>query len=401
MAAVFLAPLYILVNLYIIRWLLLWMGACHRIFQSQGARGLAILIYCVLATAMLTGFLIHREPYRRILKTIGFFWLGSFAYTLQMVVLFDLARFTLRHSRWRGALTGNRWFAAIGGLALFCIIAVSLYGIIHARNIKVKEYHISLSAPAAWEEPLKVALVADLHLGYSVGERHVKNLVEKLNRENVDLVCIAGDIFDNEYEAIANPREIAGILKGIKSRYGVYACWGNHDVNEKILAGFTFRSDEALKEDQRFREFLEKAGIRLLEDEWVEIDGLFYLAGRKDPDKAEKEGQKRLSPEALLSDLEKDLPVLVMDHQPDELEELEKAGAAVDLSGHTHNGQVFPANLFMGLRWENPAGIMKKGSMWSCVTSGAGVWGPAMRVGSDSEIMILNLHAPDGDSASP
>ena len=391
MAALFLAPLYILVNLYIMRWLVLWMGACHRILQSRAARCLVIAVYAALATAMLTGFLIRIEPLRRILKTIGFFWLGCFAYTLQMVILFDLARIALRHSRWKDALTGNHWFAVIGGIALFLILAVSVYGIFHARNIKVKEYTIEISQEKVLEEPLRIALVADLHLGYSVGERHVKNLVEEINSQDVDLVCIAGDIFDNEYEAIANPDRVAEILSGIKSRYGVYACWGNHDVSEKILAGFTFRSAEAVERDPRFEVFLTNAGIHLLEDEVIEIDNRFYLAGRKDPDKADKEKENRLSPEELLEGLKPELPVFVMDHQPDELEKLEQAGVCVDLSGHTHAGQMFPGNLFVRLRWENPVGAMKKGDMWSCVTSGAGVWGPAMRIGTDSEIMIINI----------
>ena len=392
MAALFLAPLYILVNLYIMRWLVLWMGACHRILQSRAARCLVIAVYAALATAMLTGFLIRIEPLRRILKTIGFFWLGCFAYTLQMVILFDLARIALRHSRWKDALTGNHWFAVIGGIALFLILAVSVYGIFHARNIKVKEYTIEISQEKVLEEPLRIALVADLHLGYSVGERHVKNLVEEINSQDVDLVCIAGDIFDNEYEAIANPDRVAEILSGIKSRYGVYACWGNHDVSEKILAGFTFRSAEAVERDSRFEVFLENAGIHLLEDEVIEIDNRFYLAGRKDPDKADKEKENRLSPEELLEGLKPELPVFVMDHQPDELEKLEQAGVCVDLSGHTHAGQMFPGNLIMPLIWDNPCGCLQVGGMYSVVTSGLGVWGPDMRVGTKSEIVRITVH---------
>ena len=89
--------------------------------------------------------------------------------------------------------------------------------------------------------------------------------------------------------------------------------------------------------------------------------------------------------------LNPELPIIVMDHQPDELDELAQAGVSVDLSGHTHDGQMFPANLLVRLRWKNPAGVMKIGEMWSCVTSGAGVWGPAMRVGTDSEILIINV----------
>ena len=87
---------------------------------------------------------------------------------------------------------------------------------------------------------LKIVLAADLHLGYSVGKTQMRQMVEKINRESPDLVVIAGDVFDNDYEAMDDPEALISILQGIQSKYGVYACYGNHDVSEKILAGFTF-----------------------------------------------------------------------------------------------------------------------------------------------------------------
>lgn len=86
-------------------------------------------------------------------------------------------------------------------------------------------------------DSLKIVLLADIHFGYSIGEKHAGLLVKKINAEDPDLICIAGDIFDNEYEGIKNPKKTAAILRSLKSRYGVYACWGNHDLSEPILAG--------------------------------------------------------------------------------------------------------------------------------------------------------------------
>ena len=164
-----------------------------------------------------------------------------------------------------------------------------------------------------------------------------------------------------------------------------------NDPQEKILAGFTFPSKELRQREARFERFLKDANITLLEDEVRLIDEAFYLGGRKDPDMAKKEHVSRLSAGQLLSPLDHELPILLMDHQPRRLSEAQEAGVDLLLSGHTHNGQMFPANLIVRLFWENPWGIRKKGTMTSAVTSGAGVWGPAMRIGTDSEVMILHI----------
>lgn len=392
MGALLLAPFYILVNFYVARWLLRWMGTFHRHFKSWPVRAALITLYVLLASTLLTGFLITANPLHRFLKTLGSFWLGSFLYILLTTALFDLGRLILRHSRLvkQKHLDSRAVFLTAGSCAIVCIDLVSGYGILHAGDIRVHHAELSVGKPCAVEK-LDIALLADFHLGYSVGAKQMSQMVEKVNRQNPDLIVIAGDIFDNEYDAVADPEKTAAVLSGLKSRYGTFACWGNHDVSERILAGFTFGGKETKPEDPRFAQFLRSAGISLLQDESLLIDGAFYLTGRKDPSKAKKSGENRLSPGELLQGLDMSKPVLVMDHQPKQLQELADAGADIDLSGHTHDGQVFPGNLLLRLFWENPCGILKKGEMYSCVTSGIGVWGPAMRVGTDSEILMLHL----------
>ena len=103
------------------------------------------------------------------------------------------------------------------------------------------------------------------------------------------------------------------------------------------------------------------------------------------------EGGGRLSPSGLLKDADMTKPVIVIAHQPGELSELSEAGADIDLSGHTHDGQIFPGNLTINIAWENPYGVMKVGNMTSFVTSGVGVWGPPMRIGTDNEVMIIDV----------
>ena len=215
-------------------------------------------------------------------------------------------------------------------------------------------------------------------------------MVKKINKLNPDLVCIAGDIFDNDYDALDNPEKLEEILKGIKSKYGVYACYGNHDIEEKILAGFTFETKEKKEIDPSMDEFLKKADIKLLSDDVEYINKEFYLIGRIDYSTAQK-SKARKSPEELTEGLDKSKPIFVIDHQPRELQELSDCGVDLDMCGHTHDGQLFPGNILTKLTWENGCGYLKKGDMHSVVTSGLGVWGPDMRVGTKSEITEINI----------
>lgn len=393
MAAIFLAPVYLGLHVYLFLRLFHWLGAFHRHLTSRWLRWIVGIAYSLLALTPLAGFFISTGPLHHLFKAVSGFWLGMLLYILLIVGLFDLGCLIIRKVAQRKDVVFDRrkLCRRAGGLAAACVLLVSAFGFLHAGRIQVRTADLTIPKPCALEN-LKVALIADLHLGYSVGAPMMEQMVEKINRENVDLVCLAGDIFDNEYEALRQPEKIAGILRGIKSRYGVYACWGNHDVREKVLAGFTLGQKEADREDPRFPAFLQKAGVTLLQDEGRLIDNAFYLIGRKDRSKCRKMGEERLMPARLTEGMDLEKPVLVMDHQPRELAELAEAGVDVDLSGHTHGGQLFPGSLLVGMLYENADGIMRRETMYSCVTSGVGVWGPAMRVGTDSEIMLLNLH---------
>jgi hypothetical protein len=140
------------------------------------------------------------------------------------------------------------------------------------------------------------------------------------------------------------------------------------------------------------KQFLQNAGIRLLEDESILIDHKFYLVGRKDSSRSKKMNVDRKTPQQLTQNFNLDKPVILLDHQPGELQEAADAGVDLDLCGHTHDGQIFPGNMTVRFFWENPCGYLKKGQMHNIVTSGAGIWGPDMRVGTDSEICSITLN---------
>ena len=395
MLALFFAPVYILLNIYVLRWGYLWIGNCHHLFQSMIFRLILTVFYTLVALTPLTGFLIRKPAFlHRILKITSNYFLGIFMYILMVLLSIDIIRLFLKyvvHASW---IQSRIVFAAVGACCICVVIIISFSGIYHAKHIKVTPYKITVDKSAPDMDSLKIVLLADTHFGYNSGAVHAQEIVDKINEQNPDLVCIAGDIFDNEYDAVREPEKISEILRTIRSKYGVYACWGNHDLNEPILAGFTFKhkkEDSKQLKDPRMKRFLQNSNIQLLEDEAVLIDNSFYVVGRKDASLVEKIEEKRKTPAQLTQKLDKDKTIIVIDHQPKELQDIADAGVDLDLCGHTHDGQTFPGNFTVKFLWENPCGYLQKGSMHNIVTSGSGVWGPAMRVGTDSEICTIDL----------
>lgn len=395
MIAIFLSPIYIIINFYIARWLLSWMQACSKHFNKRKIRVLVITIYTFFASALVIGFLLPPSPLERIMKLIGNYWLGVLLYVVLTVIIADGIRLVVKKSKKLPAayVRSKRVFVIAGTACILTIATVSIYGAINARIIHTTRYEVTIEKDIEKLNNLKIALVADLHMGYNIGTPHIEKMVEKINKENPDLVVIAGDIFDNEYEALDNPKTITNTLKKLKSKYGVYAVYGNHDIKEKILAGFTFsKKGEKKESDIRMDQLLEDANITLLRDDGVLIDDSFYLYGRPDYRRPGRGITVRKTPEEITENMDKTKPIIVLDHEPSELQELADAGVDLDLSGHTHDGQLFPANITTALMWENSYGYLKKGNMHNIVTSGVGLFGPNMRVGTIAEVVIVDIN---------
>lgn len=394
MILLFIIPVYILINLYILHRVYRWLTACSRHFHSKWFVIPYITVYAFFALSLLFAFLLPSCGFQVFIKKMSNYWLGTFTYILMFVLAADILRLILK--RIPGKLH-NFLFSKPGyvfaGLCLTCLIAgFSIYGSLHARHIRTKPYDVTVEKSCGDRRELKIVLVADLHLGYNMGNLQMKQMVRKINKQNPDLVLVAGDIFDNEYNAVQNPDKIAQTLSQIKSTYGTYGVFGNHDVTERLLGGFSVASAESDLRDSRFEDFAEKANIQILDDEATCIDDAFYLVGRLDARKPGDGTTNRLGPDEILDGLDRTKPIIVMEHEPLQLQELADAGADMQLCGHTHDGQLFPGNLLIDLFWENAYGYLKKDKMHSIVTSGVGVWGPAMRIGTDSEICPVTVH---------
>lgn len=394
MIAIFLAPVYLLLCVYIFMRGIHWLGTCHGFFAKKRVKYILIIVYVFLVFSILIAFFLPPSQIKRCVKLLSNYWLGTLLYMIMVIGIADLFRLLLKRLSFPGKekLFSKAGHAFIGGVCFLTIAAFTVVGMISARVIHITNYEVEVAKDVENLDSLNVVLIADLHLGYNVGIRQMESMVKKINKQNPDIVVVAGDIFDNEYEALEEPERMAEILRGICSTYGVYACYGNHDIQEPILAGFTFsKSGEKKVSDPRMDEFVERAGIRLLRDEIVLIDNAFYVCGRPDYERPGREIDVRRSPFELTDHLDLEKPIIMIDHEPRELQELADAGVDVDLCGHTHAGQMFPGNLTINLMWENAYGYLRKDRMHNIVTSGVGVFGPDMRVGTKSEICNVKI----------
>lgn len=391
MIALFLSPVYIALNVYILWWILKWMGECHGLLRKKSFKIAMSVIYSAFAFSMVIGFFMPPTGIGRLVRMTGNYWLGIMLYMLLSIAVLHLLGFVIKKIPQTKKYVNRKSFVIYGAVCAVLIIVTGAYGVINAHNIKTNRYEITVEKGSARINELNVVLIADLHMGYNIGRRSMRDMANLINAENPDAVVIAGDIFDNEYKALDNPDELAEIFRGIKTKYGIYACYGNHDVAERLLAGFTFSGDAKKQSDVRMDEWLKSAGITLLRDEYVLIDDSFYIYGRPDYQKPGRGIDKRKTPQEVTENLDKSKPIIVIDHQPRELGELADVGVDVDLCGHTHDGQVFPGNLTIKLMWENACGYLKKGNMHNIVTSGVGLFGPNMRVGTDAEICPIHI----------
>jgi hypothetical protein len=257
------------------------------------------------------------------------------------------------------------------GLSAILILAsgVVIAGIINFNTIRTSEYKIEVPARSSSIQHLKIAFVADFHLKKGTNVHFVERFARKIEMINPDLMIFAGDNVEGDRED-ENLQPYEQILASIRARYGVYAVLGNHEH----YAG------------RNIGNFFNRSGMTVLSDSIVFPGNLFNLAGRND-----RHITTRKTIGKLLESVNDTLPVILIDHRPTELEEVSKTRVDVQLSGHTHNGQLFPINLITRKVYILTWGYKKIMNTHFFVTSGIRLWGPPVRTTGKSEIMVIDI----------
>ena len=335
---------------------------------------------------------------------LGSIWL---VFTLYMVLAL-LAVDILRIFVWQQPL---RIFGFVAAFAFTS--ALLLYGYINYRNPKVEEVDIALECgdvsgkgenSLGREDPLerktvRIVAISDVHLGFATRKKHLQRYVEKINSLSPDIILIAGDLIDNSIKPVEQQRmqEELGMLR---APGGIYMVPGNHEYISRIA------DVEA---------FLKKTPVVLLRDSVVLHPYGVAIAGRDD-----SSNRKRLSTEELLRKInetasaDKDCdnvataeaasevsgrygkeyacPVILLDHQPYEIALKDSLGVDVQFSGHTHRGQVWPMSILVNRMYEQSHGYRKWNNSHVIVSSGLSLWGPPFRIGTNSDIWVMNIH---------
>ena len=190
MLAVLLSPLYALVQVYIVRWLIRWLGVCRKEFRRFRSRLIIIAVYIFFASAMGVGFFLPPGPVKRFFVKIGNYWLGVLLYTILLVGAADILHIILKRIKRinQEKLRSFKVFVISGILCAVGIAALSIWGIVNAGNIYTTRYKTVIAKDAGEIRQMKVVLAADLHMGYNIGCKQIRKMVEKINAENPDQI---------------------------------------------------------------------------------------------------------------------------------------------------------------------------------------------------------------------
>lgn len=327
------------------------------------------VIYWMISFAYILGRLIP-GPIGRFIKVIGSYFLAVIEISFFLLIFIDLSALLMHVS----GITPSFYipFLCIGYLVI--LLTLLIVGSYNAWTPIKRTYEIKINKKAGSTQQLRIVMASDLHLGNIVGNRHLQKLVSKVNELNPDLILLPGDILDDVIEPFIR-NNMKQTLKQLKARLGTYAILGNHEYIGKNI-------------DQYVAE-MNSIDIPVLRDEVLLIEKAFYLAGRKDKmaERVDPDGRKSI--QHLLAAVDRELPIIMMDHQPYHFDQALAAGVDLLLCGHTHRGQIAPNHLITKRLFELDWGYLLKEKMHVVVSSGFGSWGPPIRLGSRSEYIEL------------
>jgi predicted MPP superfamily phosphohydrolase len=308
-----------------------------------------------------------------VLENIGAYWVIGLLYFIFAAMFIDIIRVSNHFFKFYPDWVYSN-YPQVKFIALLTVIGLftvfSLIGNYRFRNPSVSQVNLDLPKGTGPAGTLTIALATDVHLGNVIRKNRLKKYVKLLNSQNADIILFGGDLLDHSIRAV-EAQNMNEDLRLLKARYGVYGIFGNHEYygNGAMAADFYARS-----------------GIKLLRDTAVNIDNRFILAGRDD---VSQHRRKPLS--EILESISGNLPKILLDHNPAKMDDALKNNIGLQLSGHTHNGQIFPINLIVKGIYQLPYGYKQTGNTHYYVSSGLGLWAAPVRIGTKSEIVRIQI----------
>jgi predicted MPP superfamily phosphohydrolase len=313
-----------------------------------------------------------------ICENIGGYWMITFLYFLVVVLIADLFRLT----DYFFAISPN--FIKVNypevkliyfGFVILTLVTFSVIGYIRFSNPKIVELNLNIPKKNNLLQKLSIIVISDVHLGDVIRKNRLEKYVELINNHNPDIILIAGDLFDRNLHSVEK-QKMNTVLRQLKAKYGVYAILGNHEYFNNVNRAVLYMTD---------------SHINVLRDSAVTIDNKFVVIGRDD-----FSNKHRKSIKDIITGINKDLPLILLDHQPVNLADAVENNIDVQISGHTHNGQIYPFSLLVSKFYELAYGYKRKGNTHFYVSSGLGLWGAPIRLGTQSEIVNIQLNIYPG-----
>jgi hypothetical protein len=297
--------------------------------------------------------------FTRIYYTLSAVWLGLFLYLFMASVVYGVA------------VAISQSYVNIGPLLFLIALLVSVYGILHAKKIIAEKVSISLpNLPSSWKGK-KAIWVSDLHLGQIHSAAFTQKIVTQISALSPDIVFIGGDLYDGT--RAPNISGLIAPLSKLSAPFGTYFITGNH---------------EEYGGSKEFISTIASVGIRVLQDEMIEIEGLQLIGvdyhNASDPARFKE----------ILSSLaiNRERASILLKHEPKDLNVAQAAGVSLQISGHTHKAQLWPLSYVVQLTYKGFGyGLKTLEDMQIYTSSGTGTWGPPMRVGTNSEIVLFTL----------
>ena len=312
-------------------------------------------------------------PVGRLLKIVGSYYIFLFEMAVIFTLIADIAGVAVY---WAGG-NPDAYMQAAGAVIIVLFVLLLALGTRNAFSPVVRKYDLTIDKQGGAAKSWTIAVASDIHLGNIIGNRHLRKLVDRVDAMKPDLILLPGDVIDDSIEPFLRNR-MSKTLGMLKAKYGVFAVLGNHEYYGGHIPEYI--------------EEVRKVGIRVMQDETAEIADSLYIVGRKDKTaEAQKQGGRKPVSE-LVDGLDHRKPIILLDHQPTMFQQAADAGVDLMLSGHTHRGQFAPNHWITKRVFELDWGYMRKHAMHVIVSSGFGLWGPPIRIGSRSEIIHITLN---------
>ncbi|MFH1533869.1 MAG: metallophosphoesterase [Nitrospirota bacterium] len=335
-----------------------------------------ITVLYIPLTEVLSHLLAPANLWAKYLLVPGYYSLPFLLYLFLLVLLSDIIIWISRKTKILTPETISSHKSRIIRLsALFVVpVIIIIVGALNNNYIRISSYNIDVPRKFSEITQLRIAFAADFHIKEATNSQFLRKFVARVNSLHPDILLICGDVLEGDRHD-EDTGELEDLFRQIKTKYGVFAVPGNHEMHGRGKRDFFINSD-----------------IILLEDKVQLIDRAFYLVGRNDG-----RGLQRKSLDELLIHIQDSLPVILLDHRPIDIDRVSKSIVDIQLSGHTHNGQLFLINFIVRKLYELSWGYMKKNHTHFFVTSGLQTWGPRIRTAGVSEIGMINVFFHDSN----